>query len=56
MNEQQIPVEPYVQALKDQRSQALDQAAEWHALAMGFKAERDQLAAELEQLRSTDAA
>lgn len=49
-----VPVEAVTQAVKDQRNQALDQAAQWQALAMQLVAERDQLAAELAQLRAGD--
>lgn len=47
-----VPVEAVAQAVADQRNAALDQAAQWQALAMELMAERDQLAAEVEKLRA----
>lgn len=51
----EVPLEALLGAVEEQRNVALTQAAQMKALAMKFKAERDQFAAELEQLRSTDA-
>jgi hypothetical protein len=47
-----VPVEAVVPVISEQRNQALDQAAQWQALAMQLMAERDQLAADLEKLRA----
>ncbi|MCK2219690.1 hypothetical protein MF672_038730 [Actinomadura sp. ATCC 31491] len=47
-----VPIEAVAPILADQRNAALDQAAQWQALAMQLKAERDQLAAEVEKLRA----
>lgn len=55
MNDQQqlsVPVEAVAQALADQRNAALDQAAQWQALAMQLKGEVDRLTAENEKLRA----
>ncbi|MFF4617345.1 hypothetical protein [Nonomuraea jabiensis] len=47
-----VPVEAWAPLVAEQRNQALDEAAQWKALAVQFKAERDQLADELAQLRA----
>lgn len=47
-----VPVEAVAQAVTEQRNQALDQAAQWQALAHQLKAERDQALADLEKLRA----
>lgn len=39
--------------VEEQRNQALTAVAQWQALAIEVRAERDQLAAELEQLRGS---
>ncbi|MFB4275722.1 hypothetical protein ACBJ59_10555 [Nonomuraea sp. MTCD27] len=51
-NQLSVPVEAVAQAIADQRNAALDQAAQWQALAQQMMAERDQLAAELDKLRA----
>lgn len=53
MSDQQlsVPLEPFAQVVEEQRNAALTKAAQWQALAMQALAERDQLAAELQQLR-----
>jgi hypothetical protein len=47
-----VPVEAVAQAVAEQRNTALDQAAQWQALAQQLMAERDRLAADLEKLRA----
>lgn len=47
-----VPVEVVAQAVADQRNQALDQAAQWQALAIQLKSENDRLTAENEKLRA----
>lgn len=47
-----VPVEAVAQAVADQRNAALDQAAQWQALAMQLKTDNDRLAAEVEKLRA----
>lgn len=46
-----VPLDTYAQAVADQRNAAMDEAAQWQALARQALAERDQLRAELRQLR-----
>jgi hypothetical protein len=45
-----VPIEAVAPVLAEQRNQALDQAAQWQALAMQLMAERDQARADLEKL------
>lgn len=55
MSDQQqlsVPVEAVAPVLAEQRNAAQDEAAQWKALALRFRAERDQLAAEVEKLRA----
>lgn len=56
MNDQQtsVPVEPYVQAISEQRNQAFDQAAQLQALVTHYRAEIDRLTAENKKLRGED--
>ncbi|MFI7470505.1 hypothetical protein [Nonomuraea sp. NPDC049646] len=55
MDQQQgyeVPLDALLSAVEEQRNAALTQAAQMRALATQFKAERDQLAAEVEKLRA----
>ncbi|SDL72893.1 hypothetical protein SAMN05421874_12815 [Nonomuraea maritima] len=47
-----VPLEPYALVVAAQRNEALDQAAQWQAVAVQRTAERDELRAELERLRA----
>lgn len=47
-----VPVEAWAPIVSEQRNKALDEAAQWKALALQLKAERDQLADEVEKLRA----
>jgi hypothetical protein len=47
-----VPVEAVAQAVAEQRNQALDQAAQWQALAMQLKQELDQAHTDLAKLRA----
>jgi hypothetical protein len=47
-----VPVEAVAPVLAQQRNDAMDRAAQWEAAALQLKAERDQLAADLEKLRA----
>lgn len=50
-----VSVEAVHQAVTEQRNAAYDQLAQWQALARQLMTERDELRAELEKLRPTDA-
>lgn len=47
-----VPVEPYIQALVEQRNAAFDLAAERQALIAHYQAENERLTAEVEKLRA----
>jgi regulator of replication initiation timing len=49
---QSLPFEPYAQALREQRNNALDAVAELTALVSHLKAENERLVEENDKLRS----
>lgn len=54
-NQQQqftVPAAAVNPIVTEQRNRALDESAQWQALALQFKAERDQLTTEIEKLRA----
>lgn len=56
MNDQpmSVPAEPYIQAISEQRNQALDQVAEQQALIAHYRSENERLIAENEKLRAEE--
>jgi hypothetical protein len=51
-NQLSVPIEAVAQAVAEQRNAALDQAAQWQALAMQLKTDLDQANTELTKLRA----